>query len=531
MKFDEKFYSMYLEEMNSLESFRQTYAAAHSSIVLQEEEPDVKRLIEAMAFFTGRTHKAALDNVVATKQRIFQQHYPFLLRPMPSMAILQACPSARCAEPVFVPNGTEMSFKTTKGHVAMYRTMQDLNILPLHQGNCRSWLLNNGGTRVQLQFDSFYPRNDSIGELRLGVNYLNNYFTSLQFISTLKQHIRKVSVTFEKHVHEETDSTNCSYSFGYKEGDEQYSYSHPVEKLRRFFHFPRTDLYFNINIPKPPRNWSTFSILLDLDPKWPKKITVHKDAFVLSAVPVINLNRESAAPFTYDATQESQNLTHPEPAFNHELHSIRAAMRVTDEGMEPLRAGILSGGNGSYELEYYKDRDGQMRNYLKLNLPEAFQENSTIVADAFWYQPWFSEKIAEKLEITPYRRNLVGVDWQLSGNIIPHAENPLAESLDSFVQVLSLKNKAKFNYDDIMFMLKMLGCVESGPFKDVSRLLKDIKVTEGSTRKTNSLLPAYIYELIFREYDKSLEPVVKVFKERFTEFLNIWATESEIEVI
>jgi type VI secretion system protein ImpG len=531
MKLDEKFYSMFLEEMSSLEGFRQNYAAAHSSVALQEEEPDVKRLIEAMAFFTGRTHKAALDNVVATKQRIFQQHYPFLLRPMPSMAILQACPTARCAEPVFVPNGTEMSFRTNNGKVAMYRTMQDLNILPLTQGNCRSWLLNNGGTRVQLIFDSFYPRNDNIGELRLGINYLNNYYTSLQLIDAFKKHLRKVSVTFEKDVHEETDSTACSYSFGANEEDEQFSYSHPVEKLRRFFHFPRTDLYFNVRIPKPPRNWSRFSILLDLDSKWPKKMTIHKDAFVLSSVPVINLNRESAAPFTYDATEDSQILSHPEPNFKYELHSIRAAMRVTDEGMEPLRAGILSGGNGSYELEYTKASDGNMHNQLKLNLPEAFQENSTIVADANWYQPWFSAEIAQKIDIFPYRRNFIGIDWQVSGNIVPHEENPMAESLDSFVQVLSLKNKAKFNYDDIMFMLKMLGCIENGAFKDISKLLKGVKVTEGSTRRSKSLLPAYFYKLEFREYDPNLEPIVQVFRERFAEFLKVWATESEIEVI
>jgi len=530
MNHDEKFYSLFLEEMNSLEAFRQNYAAAHSSLTLQEEDPDVKRLIESMAFFTGRTHKAALDNVVATKQRIFQQHYPFLLRPMPSMAILQASPTARCAEPVFVPNGTEMSFRTPKGKCAMFRTMQDLNILPLTQGNCRSWYLNDGGTRVQLIFDSFYQRNDTIGELKLGINYLNNYYTSLQLIDCLKKHLKKVSVTFEKDVHEDTDSQVCPYSFGYTEGDEPLAYTHPVEKLRRFFHFPRTELFFNIKIPKPPRNWSRFSILLDLDSKWPKKMTIHKDAFLLSAVPVINLTRDMAAPFTYDATQDSHPLSHNEPGFDFQIHSIRAAMRVTDEGMVPLRAGILSGGNGSYELEYQKTRDGNLSGNIKLNLPEAFKENTTIAADAVWYQPWFSELIAKKIDIAPYRRNFIGIDWSVSGNIVPHEDNPMAESLDSFVQVLSLKNKAKFNYDDIKFMLKMLACIEKGAFKDISKLLKGVTIEEGSARRSNYLLPAYIYKLEFREYDSNLEPIVNVFRDKFAEFLNIWATESEIEV-
>ena len=531
MRVDEKFYSMFLEELHELKNFRHTYAAAHSSIPLQDEEPDVKRLLEAMAFFTARSHKAALDNVVATKERIFQQHYPFLLSSLPSMAIIQAKPSERCAEPVYIPSGTEMSFRSESGKTAIFRTMQDLNILPLRQKNCRSWIMPNGHKQVQLIFDSFYPRNDNIGELRLGINYLNNYYTSLQLIAAFNKHLKRVSISFEKDVDDETETKNCSYSFGSKNEESDLIFSHPVEELRRFFHFPRTELFFNIKVPEAPRNWSRFSILLDLGSNWPKNLNIHKDAFVLSSVPVVNLSRESAAPFTYDATREHTVLAHPEPEFDFELHSLRGVMRVTDEGLAPLRAGILSGGNGSYEQERHILKNGRCSNRLLLDLPESFDQKSTIAADAYWYQPWFSKEINTKMKIAPYRRNVTGINWELSGNIVPHADTPMAENLESFVQVLSLKNKAKFSLDDILFMLKMLGCVDNSAFREISKLLKSVDISKGAARRDRSLLPAYIYKLEFREYDSNLEPIVAIFRTKLAEFLKIWATESEIEIV
>ena len=213
------------------------------------------------------------------------------------------------------------------------------------------------------------------------------------------------------------------------------------------------------------------------------------------------------------------------------MHSINSVMRATEEGMVPLRAGILKGGNGSYEIETFQSAGNKNENWLLLDLPDAFINESTIVAEGNWYQSWFSEQITSKMQISPYRRTVFGVNWDICGNIVPHLDNNLSEDLDGFVQVLSLKNKAKYSLDDILFMLRMLGCVYKGAFDSVTKLLKDITVTEGTARRSNSLLPAFIYKLEFREYDPTMEPVIAVFRKKLAEFLKAWATESEIEVI
>ena len=52
----------FLEEMHALDNFRMAYAAEHPSTPLDRDDPDVRRLMEAMAFFTARTRIVGLRN-------------------------------------------------------------------------------------------------------------------------------------------------------------------------------------------------------------------------------------------------------------------------------------------------------------------------------------------------------------------------------------------------------------------------------------------------------------------------------------
>ena len=54
MKSDDNLYKLFLEHMHELENFRMSYAAMHPATPLDREDPDVRRLTEAMAYFCRR---------------------------------------------------------------------------------------------------------------------------------------------------------------------------------------------------------------------------------------------------------------------------------------------------------------------------------------------------------------------------------------------------------------------------------------------------------------------------------------------
>ena len=527
MRVDENFYKMYLEEMKELDLFRQTYAASHGAVSLQNEEPDVKRLVEAMGFFSARSHNAAIEQMMVTQRRLFQQHYPYLLSPLPSMMILKPEVSESCAEPVTLPVGTELTVETDDHDRAIFRTMAETKICPIVQTKCRTNVLGSGRTRIEMDFKSFYPRNGTLGKVSFGINYLNNFYTSMQLVQELKGHLKKVTVMYGDEA--EAKELSATYSFGCETTDGEFAFNHPIEKVRHYFHFPRTDLFFNVDLPTGGRDWSQFKITLELDADWPKNLIVYEDTFLLSAVPVVNLNKATTVPFIYDGLKSSCTLSHPETEFKHSLHSLCSVMKVTEEGLEPLQPGILSDSTGSYELEV-KKKNAVYSNELYLNFPEAFADPCTIVGEAYWFQPWFSGDFHSKMNVDLYRRNVQGVSWEICGEVVPHQDSPLGDELENFISILSLRNQERFSHDDVVFLLKVLGC-DKNAFADILLFLKDIDVREGMKNNNAELVRAYIYELNFKEYPSSLEPLVVVFKERLQEFLGIWSRESEVVVM
>jgi type VI secretion system protein ImpG len=70
MKSDDNLYKIFLEQMHELENFRMSYAARHPTIPLEREDPDVRRLTEAMAHFAARTHLAGIRNIIEFRQRL-----------------------------------------------------------------------------------------------------------------------------------------------------------------------------------------------------------------------------------------------------------------------------------------------------------------------------------------------------------------------------------------------------------------------------------------------------------------------------
>jgi len=531
MKSDDNLYKLFLEHMHELENFRMSYAALHPATPLDREDPDVRRLTEAMAYFAARTHMAGIRNIVDFRRRIFQQFFSYLLTPLPAMGIVRPKLTGQFSEPVSLPKGSEIALSSETKGTAMFRTLHDLRILPLSLVELKMLLLPNRGFRVLLSLRAPYSRSDDIGHLRFHINHLDDYQASLRVLHALKKHMRKASVVFDEKVSEETRGTPCEVSFGAPRDVDKEEWPHPLQQERFFFHFPQQELFLTVQLPSQVRNWREFTIFFDLDSQWPRSMMLNQDVFQLFAVPIANLNRAMAQPVLSDGTRERYSIRHPEPEYKFHFHSTKGIYRVKDNSMVPMRAGILSGGSGSYEIEESVDSAGVRRNWLTLHFPEAFQEPQTIAIDALWLQPWFSEALGERLQAETFDRNIVGLNWELIGNIVPHAVNTFQAEMEGFLHLLTLKNKSALNLDDLQGMLQTLGSVHQGQFKRAYDLLTEVKVVETPLNKSGTPgMVKLVYHLHFKDFDASLLALVETFAAHVKNILDSWISEAAVEV-
>jgi type VI secretion system protein ImpG len=105
---DDTLYKAFLLEMEALEKFRMGYTALHPAAPLGREDQDVRRLTEALALFTARTRLAGQRAISRSTMRLFQQHFPYVLSPMPAMGMLRAVTGKHFVDASELPRGTQV---------------------------------------------------------------------------------------------------------------------------------------------------------------------------------------------------------------------------------------------------------------------------------------------------------------------------------------------------------------------------------------------------------------------------------------
>ena len=173
---DDATYKAFLAELEELEKFRMAYAALHPRAPLGREDQDVRRLMEALAFFTARTRLAGQRAILRSTLRLFRQHFSFVLNPLPSMGLMRARTDARFVDAAEVPRGALVSVSRPPPPGALqeppplqYRTAAALRLLPVQLEGVDTWKRGpREGQRVMLRFAAAFPRNESPGVLVLG---------------------------------------------------------------------------------------------------------------------------------------------------------------------------------------------------------------------------------------------------------------------------------------------------------------------------------------------------------------------------
>lgn len=539
----------FLAELSALDEHRKVYQERHPSARLDRDDPDVSRMIDALAFFSLRTRQTTLRNVRSTFERLFRNYFDFLLTPLPSMCMLQAQATAQRAEPALLPRGSELLVTTPNGAAGTYRTLYDLRILPLVLRRVRQPLMRaDGGYRLIIEFQAPSTRLMQVGTLRLHVNYLDDYPTALRIVHQMRVHLERVQIVYDRSADEETSGDACNVTYGVqREVTDNLDTTHPIEHVRRFFHFPEQDLYINVQVPPVQKPWLKFSLLLDLKSTWPRKPHLNNDVFQLFTVPAVNIRREMAQPIVCDGTQDAYAVRHASPGRTFELCALKGVYEITAQGLEALPAGNLpiadsgsrtgtaslgaaSSSQDVWEIEWRPDERGHQQPFLLVRMPGAFLQPRKLVVDAFWYQPWFTQHAIGNLQVSLQSRHLEAVDWSMLGGVRPERKSPLREDFAGLLQLLALKMRATLGRLEILSLCQYLGTLSDGPFKLLPSYLLDVRVDLMPDSALRGAGIKHVYKIKTRNYPPEDEPLVWMFLSQLMRILDSWNQDADVEL-
>lgn len=520
-------YRTFLEELRDLADFRLNYSLDHPDAGLEGEDPDVKRIIEALAFFSARTRIALSHSVDSIQRRLYMQLFSFLLTPLASMAIMQAKPMGTLTEVLELPAGTEFGMQPEKGGLVMFRTTRPLRILPMSLEAVKQELLPHTGTRLLLTFQSNYLLNEQPETINLHINYLNDLTLSLKVMQFLGRSLKSVGVQFGVYDPDQP-CTPCKFTLGVPPADfAADEWHHPLELEREYFHFPQQELYLNLELPAAPRNWKHFTVVMDCDQPWPRQLRLNRNIFHMFTVPLVNNQTTMAQPIICDGTQERYTIRHPEPQLGFSLQKVLGVYEVGEQGMSPLRPGILAGGNGSYEIEQGPPQeDGGYLYRLVPHLPAAFEQPRTLVIEALWQQPWYDQILQNAYTMQVFRRQIQGVQWELMDAAIPHAENPQLNEVSRYIHLVTLMHKTSFNGQDTRDLLLALGSVTPGRFQSVFSSLVNLRLEEEPLEGSKT---KQIYYLQFKPQLDDSSELIEPFVRHVGQVLDLWFTDALVE--
>ena len=115
-------------------------------------DPDVERLLEAVAFQNALLHRKLECDFPLAVTTLTQLILPHYLRPVPASTVIGFTSDATVTEPVTIPAGTQLTSPPVDGTVCLFRTSTELKLEPL-----------------ELLDASFARKSGRAGELRLSL--------------------------------------------------------------------------------------------------------------------------------------------------------------------------------------------------------------------------------------------------------------------------------------------------------------------------------------------------------------------------
>jgi len=523
----ERFQMLFLAELSALDAFSAA-REDRGSLPLGREDPDIRRLLEALAFFSARTRSIAQREMSASVRRMADALLPDFVLAMPARGLLQLVPDERFVEPLDLPRGTALRTFAAEGTIAAFSTERRLRVLPLSVESA-TLVQDRAGLAIEIVLASRVPIR--IAEtIDLHVRRLGDYRASLTLLDAIRQHFLRASVTYGP---AEPDANarkfDCPVRFGPRPPsieDDELDES-PLGKVRAFFQAPERELFLGLGLPAPRSPWRKALVRLELGEDFPEELGVIGDNFLPFVVPIVNRWAAMASPFLHDGTRAEFPI---EPVLSGleavRLDAVRAVYETGEKGLSLILPASM-GGSG-WEVSGIEAGAPTLR----LHLPEAFDKPRKIVVDALWSQPSSFSTSRGKLKPSFFERHLPGVGLRMLGDMRASVSSPLSEQPAAMLDVLAKRSRPVTTTEDLRRLLVLLGASGTSPLRDMPAQIARLSAYDApdTSRPSGGLKHVYSVALASRSAEDG--PLLRAFGEHIGAVLDAWSEDAvEVEIV
>lgn len=157
-------------------------------------DPDVERLLEGVAFLTGRLRQKLDDELPELTHSLMQLLWPNCLRPMPAVAMLQFEPLRRPLSELPIVRGTAVESRPVEGIRCRFQTTSDVSLLPLELANTQ-YDSHTAGARLTLTLQMTTEGNlADLRMRRLRLHLGGDAYSSRQLYLHLCRHLQGITL-------------------------------------------------------------------------------------------------------------------------------------------------------------------------------------------------------------------------------------------------------------------------------------------------------------------------------------------------
>ncbi|MDL1891026.1 type VI secretion system baseplate subunit TssF [Nitrospirales bacterium NOB] len=331
----------YKDELEFLRQMGREFAEAHpkEAHLLADvgSDPDVERLLEGVAFLTGRIRQKLDDEFPELIHGVMNLLWPHYLRPVPAMSLLEFSPiPGAVTERKRIPAmETEVESGKIEGTGCRFRTTAEVDLYPFQLEQVSLEAASGGHSALRLRF-TLLPgatlAQAQVGRLRLylvGEPAYTLYYWLCRHVSKIR-----LRLLAQGRPVEEIGLTDCQIQpFGFSREEALLPYPKTAfdgyRLLQEYLTFPQKFLAVDLSDLQPlsrRASAATFEILILFTKAPPASLRVSKEHVRLFCTPIVNLFKLDSQPIQI-SHERTEYLVRPSAAqaMQDEIFSVDGA--------------------------------------------------------------------------------------------------------------------------------------------------------------------------------------------------------------
>lgn len=337
------------EELTRLRELAKDFSQAHPALAPYlsgpSSDPDVERLLEGVAFLTGMLRQKLDDEFPEIVNELMDLIWPHYLRPIPCTSIVAFKPKPGLKETLTVTKGTGLASIPVEETSCLFRTCYDLTVHPFKVTNAKYTEKPGQPVELRILLQSEGPTIREWNLTNLDLYLAGDYATACDLYHLLCTGVIQVIIHPQDGGQDLVLPPSSIKPIGFHENNAFLSYpsnSFPGYRIiQEYFINPRKFLFLRLDGLESWTNrgeGSRLEIVFQLKQRTDPFPTVDENAFVLSAVPVVNIFPAHAQPvqvdhrsFKYPLRVAAVNPTH------YHIYSVKSVTGLVQGTAEERR--------------------------------------------------------------------------------------------------------------------------------------------------------------------------------------------------